>query len=562
VVVAAPVVAQVAFESAAGEVGLVAVHAPDADAMPEIQEWMTGGLAVGDYNGDGYADLFCVGGGLAPDKLFINDGNGHFTDEAADWGVAALHMSNGASAADYDGDGWIDIYVTSFGPSGGPAAPGYHRLYHNNGNGSFTNVAGSAGVNYSSFSAAGGYGSAWGDYDLDGDLDLFVTTWRAKVQGNRLYKNEGDGTFTDATTDALGGAAFVAWGFQPAFADMNGDLYPELLISADFDTSRYFVNNGDGTFDDFTVPSGTGLDENGMGQTIGDVDRDEILDWYVTSVHQANPPAGIDNGNMLYMGIGNDVYEERSEAAGCNDGGWGWGTIALDVDHDGWLDLIEVNGRPAAQWANERAKLFHNLGEAIFEEIAEDSGFDCVGEGRGVVYLDAEQDGDLDVAVCMNESSLEYYRNLTGTGAWLQVELDTASNPLLAPNGFGARVEAVVGSVTHVRILNGSPSYLSTSEHVVHFGLDNAVTVDELRVIWPRGQVTTLQGVAVDQRLVIPGPVPGDLDADGVIDVSDLLELLALWGPVTDAHDLRADPSGDGVVGVDDLLIVLAGWSG
>ncbi|MHC5022280.1 MAG: CRTAC1 family protein [Planctomycetota bacterium] len=564
---AIPAGGQVVLTDATAEANLIATHAPDETAIPGSQEWMTGGLAVGDFNRDGWPDIFYVGGGGQPDRLFINHaqpGMVGFTDLATDWGIADLHCGNGASVGDFDGDGWPDIYLTSFGAAGTAGQPGQHRLYRNTGTGGFENVAQDAGVNFSSISIATGYGSAWGDYDLDGDLDLFVASWMESAHGNRLYRNEGDGTFTNVTDAAIGPITAQFWGFQPAFADMDGDLYPEILIAADFEDSRYLLNNGDGTFTNLTPANGTGVDDNGMGQTVLDVTNDGILDWYVTSVHQETPNKGQDVGNMLYLGLGNHQYVEASGPTGTNDGGWGWGTTAVDLDADGWTDLVAVNGRPAkgSEWIDERAKMFYNLG-GVFLEMAEITGPDSTGEGRGLVWLDADQDGDLDLAISNAGGALEFYRNDTvNAGSWLQLVFDTSGRSLLPPDGFGVRVEVDAGGQTYTRLLNGSPSYLATSEHLVHVGMGSAQLIDEVRIRWPRGQVTVLSNLGVDQRLAIVAPGAADLDANGSVEIGDLLDMLSLWGPVSSAAALRGDLDNDHEVGITDLLALLAAWTG
>ncbi len=560
---------QITLENRSVAAGLVANHAADEICIC-AQSWMTGGMAVGDFNNDGLQDIFWIGGGATADKLFINQGGGTFIDRASDWGIDGLHAGCGASVGDYNDDGFLDIYVTSFGDPDVcnpelcfPAdvdQVGVHRLYRNNGDGSFTNVAEEAGVSFSSQTIGTGYGSAFGDYDLDGDLDLFVASWFPSADGNRLYRNNGDGTFTDVTDDALGDGIDDVWGFQPAFVDMDGDLYPELLLAADFETSCYFRNNGDGTFTNITVESGTGLDDNGMGQTVADFNNDGLLDWYVTSVHNATPPPGNNPGNMLYLNLGNHSYEEVSIEAGVNDGGWGWGTVALDLDQDGWMDIVEVNGRNSKQWEPERAKLFHNLQDGTFEDIAEIAGLDSDGQGRGVVAFDADNDGDLDLAISTNAGPLAYYRNQTAAGNWLRVLLDTSGNPLLPPNGFGARIVATIGGVSRHRHLNSNPSYLATSELSVHFGFGEETLIDELRVIWSRGYETVLTNVAVNQHLTITAPSLADLSADGIVGPTDLAQLLVAWGPVTDSSTLFADLDNDGAVGPTDLAILLVAW--
>jgi len=566
-----PALGQVTLTEWTSNAGLTAIHQPDETGIPGPQEWMTGGLGIGDFNVDGCMDIYWVGGGSTSDRLFISacDGSGTFTDQAPAWGLAEPHCGNGVAIGDYDGDGLPDIYVTSFGvPGAGDNGPGQHRLYHNEG-GTFTEVAAAAGVNYSCPPNTGnpaGFGAAFGDYDLDGHLDLCVVSWWGTDNGFRLYNNNGDGTFTDVTATALGGAVDMVWGFQPAFVDMDGDRYPELLIAADFESSRYFVNNADGTFTDVTGPSGTGLDDNGMGQAVADFDNDGLLDWYVTSIHKDTPEPDDNVGNMLYLAQGDHVFVEESVDAGANNGGWGWGTIAVDLDHDTWTDIVEINGRPdlcgQGEWACEQGYLFWNAGDAEFTDIATTAGFDHADQGRGLVYLDADNDGDLDIVVATNAGPLTYYRNDTNGGTWLRIVLDTSTNPLLAPDGFGTRVIASIGELSYVRYLSSSPSYLSTSEPSIHFGFGGAHTVDELRVEWARGYVSTFTGVATNVQLTITAPALGDLDADGVVGITDFLELLASWGPcMPPPAACLADLDNDGLVGITDFLALLAGWN-
>ena len=579
VLVAGPATGQVMLSNETVNAGLVAMHQADEIGMPAAQEWMTGGLAAEDFNNDGLMDIFWVGGGLTSDKLFMNDGNGAFVDQAAAWGIADLHCGNGVAVGDYNKDGWQDIYVTSFGAPGAPGPPGAHRLYRNDSGTGFTNVAAAAGVNFSCPAPTdnpAGYGAAFGDYNLDGNLDLCVTSWWGGNQfnpqgddGTRLYRNNGDGTFTDVTAAALGTAVDGIWAFQPAFIDMNGDRYPELLIAADFETSRYLVNNADGTFTDLTVLSGTGLDDNGMGQTVGDFNNDGLFDWYVTSIYSPTPPP--DNpGNMLYINLDNDAYFESSVLSGVNDGNWGWGTIAVDLDHDTWLDILEVNGRPAkgGPYINQPGRLFHgdgNGGVPTFTEMAAGAGFDHGDEGRAIACLDIENDGDMDFVVSTNAGSPAFYLNETpGIGSWLRIKLDISTNPALAPNGFGTRVIAHVGTKSYHRAKNGSPSYLATSELTCHFGLgpvDTVDKVDTLRFEWAKGYVTEMTDVAVNQQLTVQAPKLGDIDADGVVGVVDLLALLGGWGPCDAPPALcLADLDNDGEIGVTDLLLVLANW--
>lgn len=232
------------FSDRTAQAGLTAVNTV---APPPVSEtWlMTGGAAVGDFNNDGWQDVFVLGGPGAPDKLYINNHDGTFTDQAAAWGVAATHWGVGVAVGDFNNDGWLDIYVTSWGTDGYSCQ---HKLYRNNKNGTFTDVAEIAGVQSTcnSLYVADGFGTAFGDYDLDGHLDLAVAGWLPGTGSNRLFHNNGDGTFND-TTAALNLDMTNEHGYSPRFLDMNGDGYPELLWVGDFGTSVYFINNKDGT---------------------------------------------------------------------------------------------------------------------------------------------------------------------------------------------------------------------------------------------------------------------------------------------------------------------------
>ena len=458
--------------------------------------YSVGGGAVADFNQDGYPDMFVIGGGQVPDRLYINNQDGTFTEAAADWGVDFQHAGNGASAADYDGNGYPDLFVTSAGVSGSGPQPGHNRLYRNEGDGSFTEVATAAGVETAHPQDGLDTGSAWGDYDRDGDLDLFVTSHDLSPAGNILYRNNGDGTFTDVTDSAgveVSGSGLF-WGFQGRFSDMDGDLWPDLLVAADFGSSRYFT--------DITTASGTGMDEFGMGSAVGDLDGDTDLDWFVTSINQ-EPSGGGNIGNMLYLNQGAHTYSEVSQSAGVSDGGWGWGTIPVDLNHNGRLDLVAVNGRPMSQWANDRARIFRNNGDGSYTDLAPDLGL-AGSEGRGVAVIDADRDGRQDIIVYNNQEPLIYYANQTSAQNWLAVRLDTSADPSLAPDGFGSRVELTVDGVTQIRYIDGTPSYLATSEPLAHFGMGDATEADQLRIVWADGSETIIGDPAINQYHTVP----------------------------------------------------------
>lgn len=407
------------------------------------------------------------------------------------------------AVGDFNGDGWLDIYVTSAGPQSG-AAPCGHKLYRNNGDKTFTNVAVQAGVNCTTFGSQDGLGAGFGDYDLDGDLDLFVAGFANNNDGSKLFRNNGDETFTDVT-DLIGffnGTPINLRSFAPRFADMDGDFYPEMLLASDFGTSRYFLNNTNGTFSDITDSAGTGLDENGMGQTIGDFNGDGLLDWYVTSIFL---PQNNWTGNKLYINLGNHVYNEIAALAGVNDGGYGWGAVSVDFNNDGLLDIAETNGDSSAssQFFNEQSYLWKNNGNNSFTEMALSSGLVHFGKGRGMVNFDYDNDGDQDVVIFGNDENVRLYRNdISGNNTnWLRVFLDTSNQPILAPNGIGSRVIVTIGGQSQMRYITSGDNFLSHSELSAHFGLGASTIIDELRVEWSNGNITVLTDVAANQTI-------------------------------------------------------------
>jgi len=469
----------------------------------------TGGGAAGDFDRNGRVDIFAVSGGISRDKLFINQGGGTFLDRALEWGLTSVHSGKGAACADYNDDGWLDLYITSAGTVGQPTGPGHHKLYRNNGNKSFTDVAAAAGVAFTHPSLDDGFGAAFGDYDLDGDLDLFVAGFRPNNNGSRLFKNDGDGTFTDVTA-AIGfwsGTTIGVNAFAPRFADMDGDLYPELLIAGDFGTSRLFHNDTDGTFTDVTVSIGAAKDENGMGQTMSDYNGDGRPDWYVTSIYQ--PSLGW-TGNKLYINSPSGQLNEIGLAADVHDGGYGWGAVSVDFDHDGLVDIAETNGdNGTPTFLNEQSYLWMNNGNGVpFTEAALTYGFAHFGAGRGLIDLDYDGDGDHDIGLFTNFGPFTLWRNdLTGNQIhWLRVSLDTTAHDGLPPDGYGSIVSARVGGNTQWRFVFGGDNFQSSSELVAHFGLGAATQVDELKVRWANGQETVLTNIPVDQTVVVSAP--------------------------------------------------------
>lgn len=503
------IAATTGFSDQTATAGIASIHHGSGNS------WIAGGC-VADFNADGWQDVFfCEETPLFPAQLLVNNGDGTFTDQAAAWGISDIGYGSAGIAGDYDGDGRIDLVVTSnLGSS-----IGQHRLYRNRPDNTFEDVTASAGLIITDESnqvlSVKGWGGAWGDYDLDGNLDLIVNS-RNSATGSRLYRNLGNGVFEDRTQESLNGLQDGVIGFAPRFCDMNGDRYPELLWIADHNTGRYLVNSTLGYFVGATAFSSTMVGTTEMGSTVADFDRDGRFDFYVTTI----------SANNLYMNQGGHQYTQVAQGAGVRETSWGWGTISPDFDHDGWPDLIATGKSGQYAFLNNA----NSTGAVEFSSVTTTLGIrgDGVDAGRGLANFDYDNDGDQDVLVFCHAGPLKLYRNdLTGNGDthWLRVFLDTQAASDIAPNGIGSVVKCTTGGFTQMGRIDGGSNYLSQSEMSAHFGLSTATIVDELRVEWTNGDVTILNNVPADQTITIAATstplLLGDMNCDAVVDVAD-----------------------------------------
>lgn len=523
---------------------------------------MAGGGVAGDFNNDGYQDLFMLSGGGYADYLFINNQDTTFSDQASGWGVDHYQHSFGASASDYNNDGYLDIFVTSYGAASTSAQAGQLKLYQNNGpdqNGqwSFTNVALQAGVNRLFGTVKDGTGSGWGDIDLDGDLDLFICGYNEVRMCNRLYLNNGpDGsgqyTFTDITASA-GLEQSGVYGFLPQFADMNGDRYPDLILIADAGSSKFYINNKDNTFTDSTAQARGIESANGMGVDVGDVNNDGLLDMYVTSITY---PTTQGPGNVLLIQNEDQSYDNTARDNGTSLGHWGWGALIADLDNDADRDIIETNGFTGT-FAGDPAVLFENIEGGIeFNEVAVESGFLHNGQGRGMVRLDIENDGDLDIAIFENNGGLRLYRNELITGAtpadrnWIRIQLNTAARDTLAPGGIGAMIKVITNNQSQLLPMHCGSNHASASPIEAHTGLGSSTIIDTLRIEWPDGSFTTRTNVDANQVLVINAPShPADYTDDDTVDINDVFGFIKSYT----SSDLVADHNGDMTLNFFDI---------
>jgi hypothetical protein len=519
------------FVDATGTSGInyeLAFSLPDTNAMRQIT---FGGAAAGDYDGDGDIDVFIVRGDAAPNLLYENVGDLTFVEVAAEAGLAYTRSTTenyahgGPVFADVDGDGDLDLFLG--GLHGDPSL-----IFENNGDKTFTNVTAGSGID--GLSAEENISAAFGDYDLDGDLDLFVTHYNTeRPQGDpgdteHLWRNDSDASgirFTSVSEQALispsvltkhdGSVGGADWSYTPTFARINGDLYPDILVVADYGTTQVFMNNGDGTFTNVTSTNIT--DDNGMGSAVGDYDDDGDLDWFVTSILQQptqpgapKPPGAPPSGNRLYRNQ-SGVFVDATEGAGVRDGGWGWAACMFDFENDGDLDIYHTNGwgflDPRGVFREDASRAFVSDGAGHFENRAEALGLADTNNARGAVCADFDDDGDIDILQLHEASGLAatLWKNDGSVNNYLRVKLKG-----LPPNteGAGARIKARIGSITRMREVTIGNNYSSQNPTVQIIGLGSAAQVDELTIEWPDAATppTVLNDVAANQTLTVPHP--------------------------------------------------------
>jgi len=465
---------------------------------PTDKMMIAGGVVAGDYDRDGWVDLFIPQGDIGPNLLYRNLGTiARFREKGVEAGVAVgPDFSCGGVFADIDGDGWLDLIVG--GILGDPAS-----VFLNNGDGTFADVTATAGVD----NGLDQFSFALADIDGDQDLDMACGHWTGSDMFERplsVWTNDGDGNFTDVSA-AADVSTIQTFAFAPNFSDIDDDGWLDLLVASDFGTSVILMNDGDFTFtQNLSSPI---TDENGMGASVGDYDNDGIFDWFVTSIWDPDQTPegnwGI-TGNRLYRGLGGGLFEDVTDAAGVREGYWGWASCFADFNNDGHLDLFHVNGFPhisASEFHNDPARMFVSNGNGTFTERSTELGVDDTGQGRGIVCFDYDRDGDIDIFISNNAQPPKLYRNDGGNdGNYLALRLAG-----LPPNteGIGARIYVTVGASTQMRDIRAGSNFASNSPAEAHFGLGTATVVDEVRVEWPNCVVTVLVDVPAGQLSTI-----------------------------------------------------------
>ncbi len=488
------------FVDVTAAAGITHLHTtPELIAGLPGSTFFTGGVAAADFDGDGRTDLvFTRLNDL--DILYRNLGDGTFEARTKAAGFAVPTLTNGVVAADVDNDGDQDLYMTT-------CAGTRNYLYLNDGAGFFTDAGPANPAALANGIFRNGQSATFGDYDNDGYLDLMTADWGRPVSASqaRLLRNRGaaqPGLFDDVTFSAGLNVyrGSLTYRFTPRFVDLDRDGHLDLAIASDFYTSQLFWNDGDGTFTDGTIPAGVGTDFNGMGSTFGDYDGDGDLDWFITNItaDPNEPPTAFGGWNRLYRNEGDRRFTDTTEQAGVRDSRWSWGTTFFDFDNDGDLDLIATNGYNGAGWQNDRTFLWRNDG-GVYTDISDAAGITDRLQGRGLVHLDYDADGDLDIVIVNNADAPILYRNDGGNAHdFLRVELvGAASNR----DGVGAFITVTPDLADPGRRMvwevDGGSGFLGMNERTAHFGLgESDGLVDLVTVEWPSG--------IVQHRLFVP----------------------------------------------------------
>jgi enediyne biosynthesis protein E4 len=516
------------------------------DTKKYIIETTGTGVAIFDYDNDGWPDIFLVNGttlegfpqGKAPTShLYHNNHDGSFTDVTAQGGLADSGWGQGVCVGDYDNDGWKDLYVTYYGKN---------RLYHNQ-NGVFTEVAEKSGV--------AGTGKAWGtgcafvDYDRDGLLDLVVANYvdfdvsNAPAPGERascvwkgvpvmcgprglpgakniLYHNAGNGKFEDVTVKSKIDQTQAHYAFSVSTLDFDDDGWPDIYIACDSTASILYRNNHDGTFTDVAVTAGAAFNEDGreqagMGATIADYNGDGRLDIFKTNFS--------DDTATLYRNNGDGTFDDATYSAGLglHTQYLGWGTMFLDFDNDGWPDLLLVNGHVYPEVDKQHLGsnyqepriLYHNNGNGTFSDISDKagSGITAAHAGRGLAIGDLWNDGRISAVISnMNAMPSLLVNQVRNQNHWIGLQLQgTNSNR----DAIGAKVTMKAGNRTFVDEVRSGSSYDSNNDIRLHFGLGAATQIESLQVRWPNGLQEKFDHPKVDSITLVKegsgSPSPG-----------------------------------------------------
>jgi hypothetical protein len=533
----------VVFEDATKAAGLSSwQHVMGTKQKKYILETDGSGVGLLDYDNDGWLDIYLVNGStydaLSGKKtpphsaLFHNNHDGTFTDVAAKAGVTNDRWGFGGAIGDYDNDGFPDIFVANFGKN---------RLYHNNRDGTFIDVGEKAGITLGNWSD----GATWGDYDGDGRLDLFVSGYvhydlkheptptdgtvalafcqlhgvpvmcgphGLKGEPDHLFHNNGDGTFTDVSLKAGVADVNAYYGFTAIFVDVNNDGKVDLLVANDSEPNYLYINKGDGTFEDQSYVSGFALNKDGreiasMGMAVGDYLNNGLVDLLITDFS--------DDFKALYRNDGEASFTDVADEAGIAQMAVpfvGWGAGFLDYDNDGWQDLMMINGHVYPEvdqhdWGTtfaERPLLFRNQGNGKFEYIppVKGSGLATLTSGRGAAFGDLFNTGKTDVVINPIDGPPVLLKNVSPDHHhWVKLQL--VGGPKSPRDAVGATLYLRANGMSQRQDVMSGGSYISSNDQRPHFGLGNATDAGTAEIHWPSGAKETVKLPAVDRIYTI-----------------------------------------------------------
>ena len=536
--------APVVFEDVTDKTALASFrHRSGTPAKDYIFETPSGGVAIFDYDGDERPDIYLVNGSTVPAMqgkekapraaLYRNLGNWKFEDVTEKAGVANERWGFGVAVGDYDNDGHADMYVANFGVS---------RLYHNNGNGTFTDVADKLNVARRGWSTGPSWGDYDGDGRLDLFVPGYVQIDLNKLpaspsetkaggagqnfcqfrgvpvmcgprgltgDGDTLYRQKPDGTFEDVSVKAGVTDPQKFYGFSSAFVHVDDDKFLDLIVVNDSTPNQLYINKGNGTFEEVGYPSGLAVNENGreqagMGLAVGDYDNDGRIDFHITNFS--------DDSNTLYHNDGDTNFTDVTFQAGLGEVSipfLGWGTSFLDYDNDGWSDLFVVNGHvypevDAHQWGTsyaQQALLFRNV-KGKFERVGAPAGSALANAwpGRGLAIGDLDNDGRLDAVINNLDGKPVVLRNVAAsTGHWLRLKL-IGKGPR---DAIGAVAYVTTGKIRQRQDVFSGAIFCSQNELTLHFGLGAATKVDKLEIKWPDGSSEVVDVPAIDKTITI-----------------------------------------------------------
>jgi len=528
------------FEEIAAKAGLNYVTANGNTENKNQPQTMVAGVALFDYDGDGYLDVYLVGGAAIPslqketpvywNRLFHNNHDGTFTDVTEKAGLAGAGYGSGVAVGDYDNDGWPDLFLANVTGN---------QLFHNNGDGTFTEVTAKAGVGGAKLDGKKMWsvGAGWFDYNNDGLLDLFVVNYcnwevnkdpycsaKEGTRGychpryyapmhNTLYRNNGDGTFTDVSEE-VGIAQYLGKGMSVTFADYDGDGYLDAFVANDTTQNFLFHNLKGKKFEEVGLTAGVGytpygVARSGMGADFRDVNNDGLPDiWHVAVEREKFP---------LYINDGKGSFDDRTTASGLGVTAdmSGWGNGIVDFDNDGWKDLFVARSnvmdnineiKPERQYP-EPNSAFRNMGNGKFEDVSSTAGpdFQLAAPHRGVAFGDLDNDGRVDMVVSVLNGPAKLFHNISeNKNHWILLKLvGTKSNRM----GIGAQIHITMeDGKSQWNEVTTAVGYASSSDSRVHFGLGKNERIKEVEIRWPSGIKQVLQDVSVDRILTIEEP--------------------------------------------------------